>query len=342
MKTISRVANLKAQIVSEIRNGRLQPGEKIPSRHFYMKQFQCSRTSIDRAIAELAEAGTLETRQGAGTFVASAETSGHKIEYLYIVGNRRDGVTPDTEAAELAFQFREQFHCILCPAEKLNLTVNQMTAPGSAVIWVRPDYRQLMAMELLEQFRIPQLLLYRRFNGFDCITNDADSSIREGLEWLVPPEVPRLAYITRVQNINSPFIAERKLSFFRLMIKLGLSVPAEWFFEEEMNADHGFLRDVAERLFGSPEPCGCVYLDNAEWCREFLAAAAAAGAVPGRDFRLLVFDRPEAWKRIPGVAVLAQDHQSLLENIRFWLVCRGSEPFHKTFKTKLETMNNVR
>src|SRR3954468_19294579 len=52
-----------------IRDGRLQPGHKLPTETAFMAEFGVSRTVVREAISKLQAAGLVETRHGVGTFV---------------------------------------------------------------------------------------------------------------------------------------------------------------------------------------------------------------------------------------------------------------------------------
>ena len=50
--------------------GNLAPGERLPTEQEIMAQFGCSRMTVSKALSALAEAGLIERRKRAGTFVA--------------------------------------------------------------------------------------------------------------------------------------------------------------------------------------------------------------------------------------------------------------------------------
>jgi len=56
-------------ILHQIREGNLQPGERLPSEHALSEQFGVGRSTIRRALSELVADGFVETVQGVGTFV---------------------------------------------------------------------------------------------------------------------------------------------------------------------------------------------------------------------------------------------------------------------------------
>ncbi len=96
-----------------IRDGRLAPGDKLPTEAAVMAEFGVSRTVVREAISKLQAAGMVETRHGVGTFVVGAgDVSSFRIEPQQLATLRdvvavlelRIGV--ETEAAGLAAQRR--------------------------------------------------------------------------------------------------------------------------------------------------------------------------------------------------------------------------------------------
>ena len=96
-----------------IRDGRLQPGDKLPTEAAIMEEFQVSRTVVREAISKLQASGLVETRHGIGTFVIGVGGApGFKLgpeqfntlRDVIAVLELRIGV--ETEAAALAAQRR--------------------------------------------------------------------------------------------------------------------------------------------------------------------------------------------------------------------------------------------
>lgn len=62
----SRIAS---QVARDIHEGRIKPGDRLPTEHVLAKGFGVSRSVIREAIAQLRNEGLVETRQGVGAFV---------------------------------------------------------------------------------------------------------------------------------------------------------------------------------------------------------------------------------------------------------------------------------
>lgn len=74
-------ARIATQIGREISEGRILPGDKLPTEHLLAKNFGVSRSVIREAIAQLRNEGLVETRQGVGAFATDIERrSGLRIE----------------------------------------------------------------------------------------------------------------------------------------------------------------------------------------------------------------------------------------------------------------------
>lgn len=65
----------------QIAEGRLRPGARLPSEGELMRRFGVSRITVRGALASLAKAGSVEARQGKGTFVA-AKVVQHGLDRL--------------------------------------------------------------------------------------------------------------------------------------------------------------------------------------------------------------------------------------------------------------------
>jgi DNA-binding FadR family transcriptional regulator len=66
------VATLTEALAGEIHEGRLAPGDRLPTEAALASSARVSRTVVREAIAALKAAGLVETRQGSGAFVKAA------------------------------------------------------------------------------------------------------------------------------------------------------------------------------------------------------------------------------------------------------------------------------
>src|SRR4030088_267339 len=66
--------NIVEQIHALIREGRWAPGDQIPPERELAERFRVSRTSVREALRALEMQGVIESRQGGGTFIRTADT----------------------------------------------------------------------------------------------------------------------------------------------------------------------------------------------------------------------------------------------------------------------------
>jgi DNA-binding FadR family transcriptional regulator len=74
-----RYEQVADRLAADIRAGRLAPGERLPSERDLARSLDVGRASVREAIAALGVAGLIETRPGAGSFVAAAPEHVHEV-----------------------------------------------------------------------------------------------------------------------------------------------------------------------------------------------------------------------------------------------------------------------
>jgi len=107
------VNEIVESLAASIREGRMQPGEKLPTEAEIMVRFDVSRTVVREALSRLQASSLVETRHGVGTFVLAPHDSGNfkitaedfaTVDDVIAVLELR--ISLETEAAGLAAQRR--------------------------------------------------------------------------------------------------------------------------------------------------------------------------------------------------------------------------------------------
>ena len=78
-------AQIRDRFLRRIAEGKLKPGDRLPSEAEIMKQFSVSRGTVTRAMRDLEVSGVLSRRRGSGTFVrdnGSAEAGHHLAMFV--------------------------------------------------------------------------------------------------------------------------------------------------------------------------------------------------------------------------------------------------------------------
>jgi GntR family transcriptional repressor for pyruvate dehydrogenase complex len=92
--------DIVAQVKDLIADGKLRPGDQLPSERELSETFQVSRTSVREAIRALESLGFIETKQGEGTYIASSvETLLASIAFS--LSQRRDFLLQVFEARKI-------------------------------------------------------------------------------------------------------------------------------------------------------------------------------------------------------------------------------------------------
>ena len=97
------------KLTAEIRDGRLAPGDKLPTEAAIMEAFGVSRTVVREAISRMQAAGYVETRHGVGTFaLGPVDNSNFRIHrdqlatLQEVIALMELRISVETEAAALA------------------------------------------------------------------------------------------------------------------------------------------------------------------------------------------------------------------------------------------------
>jgi GntR family transcriptional regulator len=88
MKSIDRASplpfyyQLKQIILSDIKERRPAPGDRLPGDHELSARYDVSRTVVRQALSELETEGVIERIKGRGTYVAPQKVSEHRVQSL--------------------------------------------------------------------------------------------------------------------------------------------------------------------------------------------------------------------------------------------------------------------
>ncbi|MDF2367649.1 histidine utilization repressor [Sneathiella sp.] len=81
---------IKDLILRKIGSGEWRAGDRIPTEHALVAELDASRMTINRALRELTQEGTLARRQGSGTFVAPSKLESGLLEIRNIAAEIAD------------------------------------------------------------------------------------------------------------------------------------------------------------------------------------------------------------------------------------------------------------
>lgn len=139
---INLVEQVAAQIEQLIGTGHWQVGERIPPEMELMEKFDVSRNTLREAIRALVHAGLLETKQGSGTVVRSANSLGaalkRHIKKSALLETLDVRLALEKQAAQLAAEHRTE----------ADLTKLDSYIQRSRQAVENSDYKQFMELDI--------------------------------------------------------------------------------------------------------------------------------------------------------------------------------------------------
>ncbi len=119
---------IRSEISERILSGEWPPGARVPAEHELMAQYGCSRMTVNKALAPLAESGLIVRRRRAGSFVArprihsavldipdiAAEVTGRGDAYGYELLGRAVRRSADEDRAALGLDDGAQVLALSC------------------------------------------------------------------------------------------------------------------------------------------------------------------------------------------------------------------------------------
>lgn len=88
--SVALYQQIKNFIALQIQDGRLQPGDRLPSEHELVAQFGMSRMTVNRAMRELVEQGRIRRVAGVGSFVSAPKPQSTLLQVANLAGEIRE------------------------------------------------------------------------------------------------------------------------------------------------------------------------------------------------------------------------------------------------------------
>lgn len=318
---------VREAISRDIRENKLVPGSKIPSRNQLMRRFHCSRSVIERAVAELTAEGLLAGRQGQRTYVTGTGGGGaeHQITRLNVI------------APYDAKSFRQALSCLLLnsvdiglpvemiPEERAESEYEALCAPGALLVYINPGYELLSLMNCLRARNVPQLIINREFDGFDRIYTDTLAGFREAVEFLEKDFAAPLVIVSRKPGIARPYQESRMLSFYRACAEKGILLTEENTFftsPDELAAEPEILQKIFRHC-----PVKIAVLSS-ELAEPVITWAQKSGIAADGSCRILLFEYREHLLSVPNIAMLRQKYDTFYTELQRYLALfpRQSRP----------------
>jgi biotin operon repressor len=334
---LSKVEIIKSKLVADIKRGVFRIGESITSRNKLCRKYNFSRTTIDRAIKELTDAGYLTSHQGSRTYVISDKPI-DKPQRLFVISGFT-GMSNGATIKDLFFpeiDFEIPFSGL--PEQDVTNNLNLICQPGTAVIWISPSMESIHLMDYLAKTGIPQILVNRKYADYDYVATDAKSSIKEGLSWLMIEAGRDIAFVSYKASTEKPYLHERIIAFYESCVELGANLNPDSIFSRNFDDIPSEIAEVGRAIFADGKPPKGIFVMHQALTIPLVTVAQTYGFIPGRDYKLLAFDYTQGLENYTGIAMLKQQMKQLYLEAAGWLksnpTCKH-EPFKKEIKTEL-------
>jgi GntR family transcriptional regulator len=160
--------DISEQIHQQIIAGRYLPGDKLPSERELIGEWEVSRITIRRAIANLVQQGLVNTHQGKGAFVTEqgkvAYTLSNPLTFLQNdLENKGIELSLQNITFELVTPAKEVQKILQLPAKnptaylQKKLLITDKVPGGVDITYILPEIGQKLATELRQNMTLPIL-----------------------------------------------------------------------------------------------------------------------------------------------------------------------------------------
>lgn len=311
---LSKKSIVIAALLQEISEGKIAPGEFIPSRNQLMRRFHCSRTVVENAISSLTAQGILAGKQGKGTFLCHPPHA--RSETL-----RKINVISPYDAKS----FSSAMNCVQFDINDFGLPVEVISparaeaesellaAPDALNFHINPGFQQLSLLHYLKARNSKQIIINREFDGFDRIYTDTLTGFRQSLELLETLPGNKICLLAHQPEILFPYQTPRLSAFFRVCTERKLAIAPENiqltpFGQTEIPPEtvKNFFRQLPVKIA----------ILNQDLALPLLQTARLSGVTPGKEFSLLIFDYFNDFAQLENTILIRQRYDLFYETLK--------------------------
>lgn len=223
-KQIPLHINISEQIHQQIIDGDYLPGDKLPSERELIEQWQASRITIRRAIANLVQQGLVTTHQGKGAFVTQ------KGKVVYTLSDPLTFLEDDLTKQGIKLLLENiTFELVTAPAQvqtRLQLPANNPTAylqkkllladnePGCVdITYTLPEIGHKLGSQLKQNMTFPVLERNDwKIDRVEAIIECTNASLELSQYLDVPLGHPLLVYRHTAYTNNRPVVHGESIS----------------------------------------------------------------------------------------------------------------------------------
>lgn len=303
---------LAGEIRSEIENGSLRPGDRLPTEDQLVEQWNVCRATVHRAMQELKKEGLVVRRRRLGTVVANRSTPVQKQRSVALVLEHEQRILercylPAFHAAipdELLVTYTTRGN----PVVEAQLLERVTREAGGVVLFPSCDPLNDELIRRIAGEGYPLVCLDRAPEGveLDAFVTDNYGAAMEGLRYLVNRGHRRIAHFTE-DRMHVPSVRERFEAYVHTMQEVGEPDPRRLVRAFQFPAHWDFLvqacYDALYTLLADSDPVTAVFCLEEGYMSAVQEALARLGVSVPEDFEILSFcDLPD-W--------MVRDHTSV-------------------------------
>lgn len=219
---MKKFISIKEEILSEIKNGKLLPDEKLPVREELISKYGVTRATLSKALAELINEGWLKAVRGQGTFVGTGPDT---LRMALVCNFNFQEKIPN--APKFAHMVDTLNYILISSIEgKFDFVDSQKAVRDMSfassydiVVWIMPDDKALSA---IREYKHKILVINRYGNDLNFVSTNHRKAVYDAADRLITKfgSDVNLFYLDMGQD---DFIArERRAGFMDLCRKRGL------------------------------------------------------------------------------------------------------------------------
>lgn len=309
----SPYSRILADIEGQIERGELKPGDNLPTRVDLAKQYDVARATVDKALAELARRGHIESGSGRRTQVLGRQLGLDATMTIGVLWNwPEDQELHGGDYLDLLFrgireacaEYKLEVHFRSAPLHTWSDLVKVKGAQGLLV--VRPDYADAATIEEVHLAGVPVVLVPGVLDESPVPSVSSDNAMGAELavEHLYQLGHRDIGFVGLTATVPDHF--ERLVAFLEAAGKRGMVVRPEWICLGHEQHPLRFKDRLASWLTDSHHPTAVVSCD-------FLMTLAVLGRlrdlhldVP-TDISIVSFDDPIAAAQLhPSITAISQ------------------------------------
>ena len=176
---VPKYQHIRDQLLEQIRSGALQEGDRLPVRSELIKQYQVTRTTMDKALNELIRLGILSSSKRGGTIVNGLPKARKRIAVVSRLSQaslvRHRGMPNDLQKmfASMILCGSERADVIFLDDEQVRDELMQLN-DYDFCIWVQPEQEMV---EPLKPYLDRLIITNRYFEGFHYVSTHHRAAI---------------------------------------------------------------------------------------------------------------------------------------------------------------------